>query len=86
MSTSGIPDGESASVTISGTNTILVFTSDGRCQRQRSRLVCTVAGPAPVEVTAWRFPNGLASLTAVVTSNDGPDGDATNNSSTLVLD
>lgn len=86
MTTTGIPAGETATVTITGINTLLLTTSDGRCQVGLSRIVCTVAGTAPIAVRAQRIPNGNASVTVVVASNDGPDSNPANNSTTMVLD
>jgi len=86
VTTTDIPTGETATVTITGINTLLLTTSDGRCQTSLSRIVCTVAGTAPIAVRAQRIPNGNASVTVVVASDDGADSNPANNSATLVLD
>ncbi|EON24629.1 sigma-70 region 2 domain-containing protein [Nocardioides sp. CF8] len=86
VTTTGIPAGESATVTISGINAMVLTSSDERCQKQDARLVCTVSGSAPIAVQAQRIPNGNASVTVVVTSNDGPDSNPADNSSSFVLD
>lgn len=86
VTTTGIPAGETATVTITGINAMELTTSDGRCQTSPSRLVCTVAGPAPIAVRAQRIPNGNASVTVVVASDDGADSNPANNSTTFVLD
>ena len=86
MTTSGIPQGETGTVTISAVNVTELTSSDPRCQSSASGLVCTVSGPAPIAVRAQRIPNGNASVTVVVTSNDGQDSNPANNSTTMVLD
>lgn len=86
VTTTGIPAGESATVTISGINAMVLTSSDERCQNRDGRLVCTVSGSAPIAVQAQRIPNGNASVTVVVTSNDGPDSNPADNSSSFVLD
>jgi len=86
VTTTGIPAGETATVTITGINAMELTTSDGRCQSSSSLLVCTVAGTAPIAVRAQRIPNGNAGVTVVVVSDDGADSNPANNATTLVLD
>ena len=86
VTTTGIPTGETATVTITGINAMELTSSDGRCRASGSGLVCTVAGAAPIAVRAQRIPNGNASVTVVVRSDDGADSDPANNSTTMVLD
>jgi RNA polymerase sigma factor (sigma-70 family) len=86
VTTTGIPAEESATVTITGINAMELTSSDGRCRAISSGLVCTVSGAAPITLRAQRIPNGNASVTVVVASDDGPDSNPEDNTTTLVLD
>jgi RNA polymerase sigma factor (sigma-70 family) len=86
VTTTGIPTGETATVIITGVNAMDLTTSDGRCRASAAGIVCTVAGSAPIAIRAQRIPNGNASVTVVVASNDGADSNPANNATTMVLD
>lgn len=85
MTASGIPDGQTATVTITATNVTVLTSSDGRCQQQGAGLVCTVSSAAPIAVHTERLPNGKGNVTVSV-SGSGDDPNPANNSVTLVLD
>lgn len=85
MVASGIPAGQSATVTITAVGVEALTTGDGRCQQQGAGLVCTVSGSGPIAVHTERIPNGNASVTVTVTGG-GEDPNPANNSASLVLD